>query len=76
MLQTSTQIVSNEQRLLMSDAGLLASEWDSLRFVDVCSDARRRHGKVEDLCRHIARLEWQLLFDYCWCRATGQAESC
>ncbi len=51
------------------DRILESAEWDSLGFVDLCAAGRRQRGALETLCRQVARVEWQLLFDFCWDRA-------
>lgn len=41
-------------------------QWDPMRFIDWCEDARRQPGSVlEKAALEIQRAEWQLLFDYC-----------
>lgn len=40
-------------------------EWDPFRFVDLCEQAARDSQDVE-LCQRISKLEWELLFDYCF----------
>lgn len=45
-------------------------EWDARRFVDLCQ-AVVGDPSGEDLCREIARREWELLFDYCYRAAVG-----
>jgi hypothetical protein len=68
------QIASTADRLQIADRWLQSPEWDALQFVDLCSEARRRHGELEAFCREIGRLEWLLLFDFCWKQATGSTE--
>jgi hypothetical protein len=46
------------------------SAWDPFAFVDLCSSVARGNADCELLCREIARVEWQLLFDDCYQRAT------
>ncbi len=48
------------------------SSWDPFRFVDLCDAARRGEALLAADCRKVQRVEWQLLFDYCWRQATGQ----
>lgn len=45
------------------------ADWDPYRFVDACEAARPGSGD-EQLCRNIAQLEWQILFDYCYEQTT------
>ena len=42
--------------------------WDPLEFVDLCEQCLRGRGSPADeqLCRQVAQLEWELLFDYCY----------
>ncbi|MCI0356904.1 MAG: hypothetical protein L0211_00260 [Planctomycetaceae bacterium] len=46
-------------------------EWDPFAFVDLCEAIARGRSQAERLAREIARVEWQLLFDYCFRKATG-----
>jgi hypothetical protein len=41
------------------------NDWDPYRFVDLC-EAASRGGKDVQLCRNVAQLEWQILFDFCY----------
>jgi len=54
-------------------AAYLATQtaWDPFRFVDLCERMRGTGGDGERLCRDIARIEWRLLFDYCYRQALG-----
>jgi hypothetical protein len=45
---------------------------DPFRFVDLCEAIARGRSKSEQLAREVARLEWQMLFDYCFREAIGQ----
>ena len=45
--------------------------WDPLAFVDLCEDCVKGRTPSEDLCREIQHVEWQLLFDHCYRKATG-----
>ena len=44
------------------------SDWDAFRFVDLCQASIAGRAN-ESLCRQIAELEWQMLFDHCYRRA-------
>jgi hypothetical protein len=46
--------------------------WDPFRFVDLCQAIALGRSKSEQLAREVARLEWQMLFDYCFREAIGQ----
>ncbi len=46
------------------------SQWDPFQFVDACQQVYRTGTPGEDLCKQVARAEWQLLFDYCYQGAT------
>jgi len=54
-------------------AKFLASQktWDAFRFVDLCEAVAHGRSRCEQLAREIARIEWQLLFDYCYRQAIG-----
>jgi hypothetical protein len=47
------------------------SEWDPLRFIDLCESALGKGNSREELCVRLAELEWWLLFDYCYSRMLG-----
>jgi hypothetical protein len=53
-------------------AGRLAAggAWDAFAFVDACQ-AAVRSGAGADVCRRIQQSEWELLFQFCFRRATG-----
>jgi hypothetical protein len=55
-------------------AGYLLDEadWDPLRFVDLCEQARDGEACVRRLCMQIQQREWELLFDYCYRQAVGR----
>jgi len=60
-------------RLSLRDQSLAATlrgrkEWDPAWFIDLCEQARRDPDLEIDALR-IQRLEWELLFDYCYRRA-------
>ena len=42
------------------------TQWDPYRFVDLCERYNQAENRYEELCRGIALVEWQLLFDYCY----------
>ena len=45
--------------------------WDAFAFVDLCEAALLGRTAGELLCREIQQREWQLLFDYCYRKATA-----
>ena len=46
---------------------------DPFWFIDQCQAAQREEaGDFEQRLMEIQRLEWQLLFDYCYRRAVGK----
>ena len=46
-------------------------EWGPFEFVDLCEKATHEGGDLEDLCRRVQQVEWELLFDYCYRNAFG-----
>lgn len=40
-------------------------EWDPFHFVDLCEQALRS-GEHQQACQQVQKLEWELLFDYCY----------
>jgi hypothetical protein len=49
--------------------------WDPYRWIDLCEAARTSQAGegVEILCRRIQLCEWELLFDFCYRLASGEA---
>ena len=45
--------------------------WDAFRFVDLCEAIALGRSQSEQLAREIARLEWRLLFEYCYRQAVA-----
>ena len=43
--------------------------WDPFQFVDLCQQAAGQTGTLHSVCQQLTRLEWQLLFDYCFHQA-------
>jgi hypothetical protein len=50
------------------------ARWDAFAFNDACERHRGKGGATEELLRKVQRVEWDLLFAYCFRRATGGAE--
>ena len=46
--------------------------WDPFAFVDLCQQAGREDSPALSYCRAVTRVEWELLFDYCYKRALGE----
>ena len=68
LLTAVRQLVGDDQEL----GGLTGqATWDAVAFVDLCAEANGSGKPIEETCRRIADLEWQLLFDYCYRQATG-----
>jgi hypothetical protein len=50
----------------------LGARWDPLAFIEICERARRQTGsELEKQALQVQLAEWQLLFDYCAGRPTG-----
>lgn len=63
-LARASQLDSAAQSLVDADA------WDPYAFVDLCQQAVGEGGELESFCQTVQLAEWQLLFDYCYDRAT------
>jgi hypothetical protein len=50
---------------------LKSSAWDPFAFVDLCEAAASGRDDLEQLMREVAKIEWQLLFDFCYRGAIG-----
>lgn len=48
----------------------LGGQYDPFAFVDACREAVRSGGQNADFCRRAQQAEWELLFDFCYRRAT------
>jgi hypothetical protein len=48
------------------------AQWDPFWFVDQCEEAGHGDSDLEQRLREIQRIEWQLLFDYCYRKALGR----
>jgi hypothetical protein len=46
-------------------------EWDPFDFVDQCQSAVRGKSDARELCLDLQQAEWELLFDYCYRKATA-----
>jgi hypothetical protein len=44
--------------------------WDAFAFVDLCERVRDTGTTTETLCRRVQLREWELLFDWCYKRAS------
>jgi hypothetical protein len=45
--------------------------WDPFLFVDIVEKYIGTGSEGEEICKKIQRLEWQILFDYCYRQTTG-----
>jgi hypothetical protein len=55
-----------------ADFLLEQANWDAIDFVDLCEKADDSR-ELETLCEDIQEREWELLFDYCFRSAAGNA---
>jgi len=65
--ERSSQYAPDERAAFLSSP----KNWDPFAFVDLCEAVARGRSQAGQLAREIARIEWQLLFDRCFQRATG-----
>lgn len=54
----------------VADRIAAGATWDPLAFVDACQTAIRT-GEAADYCRRVQQREWELLFEFCFRRATS-----
>lgn len=46
---------------------IAAPKWDPYRFVDLCQQAcRGKDRELEQACKTLQRIEWQVLFEHCY----------
>ncbi|MFP6695244.1 MAG: hypothetical protein VB875_19615 [Pirellulales bacterium] len=50
-----------------------ANDWNPFDFVDCCETAVRGRAGGDEILRRISRVEWELLFDYCFLHSTAAA---
>jgi hypothetical protein len=68
--QTAAQLAAAEPHLEPTARFLIEqTEWDPFAFIQLCKAVLEGQSHSEMLCRHIQQREWELLFDYCYCRA-------
>ena len=58
----------------MDQANFLAeqSQWDADQFIELCAQATKTGGALEQLCRLIQRRECELLLAHCFAEALGR----
>ncbi len=56
-----------DQDKLLSD-----DRWNPFKYVDLCESAFGSGSDLVEFCKRVQQLEWQLLFDFCYDRATGK----
>jgi hypothetical protein len=47
------------------------TRWDPFAFIDLCEASADEAADCHALCRQVQRLEWELLFDWCYRQAVG-----
>ena len=71
-LNAAAQKLSREAKLGREAAALAEqTEWDPMRFVDLCEIALDGPSPIGTLCMSIQLCEWELLFDHCFRQARG-----
>lgn len=60
-----------EQSTVTSARALVRNGWDSMGFVDLCQEGHEAGGETEMLAKTLGRLEWDLLFQFCYRQAAG-----
>jgi hypothetical protein len=63
ILQSETDRI-DDQNLLNRTA------WDPFKFIDLCESAAGSGERTETFCKNVQRIEWQILFDFCYDLAT------
>jgi hypothetical protein len=56
-------------RFLTTQAG-----WDPFAFNDLCAASHEETAPCHEVCLRVQRVEWELLFGYCYRRAVGAIE--
>jgi hypothetical protein len=49
----------------------LGTDWDPFAFVDLCQSVGAGRSELDQICRELARAEWELLFDFSYRKALG-----
>lgn len=71
LAKAARELAGQAQLDSAADFLLKQTEWDPFRFVDLCEAIARGRSRCDTLAREVNRCEWQLLFEYCYCQATG-----
>jgi hypothetical protein len=50
------------------------TRWDPFAFNDLCEASAETTAPAHDLCRRVQQAEWELLFTWCFDRATGRSD--
>lgn len=50
-----------------------SSAWDPFKFVDLVELANRGRSKSVNWCQEVQRIEWEILFDFCFSAAAGKS---
>jgi hypothetical protein len=59
------------------EAAFLSTQttWDPFAFINLCEANADARATWNDLCRRVQRIEWELLFGFCYHSAAGNHES-
>ncbi len=64
--ELATQLPTDDQSEYLKSL----QSWDPFAWIDLCQAVVEGESLSEQLCLAIQRREWELLFDYCYSRAT------
>jgi hypothetical protein len=53
-------------------AVLTNSPWDPFGFVDLCEAGLNGNSALDEICRTVQQIEWEILFDYSYKKAIGK----
>ena len=69
--QAAAELPPDPATLSLSQRVLKGGRLDPFAMVDACEAALRSSGPAADFCRRLQQLEWELLFDFSYRRATA-----
>lgn len=76
-LARAAQPIAREHESRLPAAGqflVSQTDWDFAAFTDLCRRAQAGFPDAATCCRQVQQVEWELLFDYCYHIAIGDAD--
>jgi hypothetical protein len=69
LMARASELAAEHGETIAGERLTAGNKWDPFAFVDLCQIAQRGRSELRDLCLDIQQVEWELLFDFCFCSA-------